>query len=237
MPGQAVFSRSRPDNTQVERLIEDALIRIATCDRKLFSAGQTTHASQREALAALYACHCWFEAHPELRDEYFKVKNIKVHGRAKYAAQPLIRFLVGSDERKSEIRKKVSAWSGALSWAERNKISPSEFVGFIQGTAGGIDGAYRLELEARRSKIDRQRRVIQLRQAKEAYQACHEPARLPRMPYTDRLEAGLHLLVVDVANDGSAHALGRLDRNTLKVEALFDEHVLTWFEANYGHDS
>lgn len=228
----------RGHNAELNRLMslfETARSEVDQFESNLVAAIAGTRHQQLRALSSIYRLHIELGGNPELRkrfadntgmDDYLRTPG----RRPKYPAHAVVRVCVMNPEqtRDRDFQRKVSVWSGAIAWAERNDVPPDQFEGFIENTEGGIEGAYRLEVHAEASKPDREANARVLFEALRRYQSHNQPERLGPLQTLRDATPGKHLLVVEVQDDGSADVLGRLDRDPGRVEALFDEHVLRW---------
>lgn len=207
-------------------LLDDARAEVAALQTQLAEAIAGTRAQQMAALSAVYRLYLGLREMPDDGAAFYAEHEIVPNPRAKYAAQPVVRHLTANGDR--DLRVRTSFWSGAIAWAMRNEVQADEFEAFIESTEGGIDGAYRLELQARQGKTERGEQARLLADATRSFALAFPPEALPATRWLKNAEAGKHILIVEIDDDGSAKIVARVERSLDDAEKMFDEQVLAW---------
>jgi len=210
-----------------EKLLDEATSAVDAFASALDTAITKTRLQQYEALSAVFRLFMSLREWPEAQADFYSMHGIVADPRAKYPAQPIVRFITSSTSK--NVRVKASFWSGAIAWAERNKIRPDEFVTFIESFEGGIDGAYRAELAAQKGKPDRFATLQRLIEAATAFEKQNPVSILPHLPVMKNAERGKYLLIAEVDDNGNTSIIARLDRSYESVESMYDDHVTSWY--------
>lgn len=211
---------------ELQSLLERAKTEVFTFGDQLAVAIEGTRAQQLSALGSIYRFYVAVSRMSDGGVEFLSERGITPNPRAKYAAQPLVRHLTSGADR--DLRVKASFWAGAIAWADRNGVGPEDFQAFIENCEGGIDGAYRMEVAARKGKVERGRVIDRLLEAIKAYRDSEPPEMIPQISHLKGAPAGKHLVIVEVDEGGSASIVALLRRSPDQVERTFDDHVLAW---------
>jgi hypothetical protein len=217
-------------------LFETAKSEVDQFESDLVAAIAGTREQQLRALSTIYRLHVELGADPELRKRFAENTGMNEYlqtpgRRPKYPAHAVVRICAMNPERTRDrdFQRKVSVWSGAIAWAERNDVAPDQFETFIGNTENGIEGAYRLEARIETSKSEREAAAFELAEALQRYWSYNQPEPLGQLRALADVPPGKHLLVVEVDDDGDAGVVARLDSDAGWLEAVFDDHVRHWF--------